>query len=1125
MPTNVNPNPHGISSLSGWTKGGSSTTLTSTSEGARWVGGASGTGRYIRVTVPSSIADYTYYRVGNIAIRRNSGTARIMKTVIEGVGSSAPYTSTLSSFALGSGFVYFSTMPFTYPAVTITGGITVDIYAEDNKAFDFHVKNVGCYVNGDAPAPQDLDISDTQFSFTQADNSLIAAYTYTPGDEAVDQLVWNWGDGTANTTVAASAGPTSHTFPAPGIYNVKVTANSRYGDDGTTSGVTLTDTFVGATKAITVPVGPLEAHFSYETDFLNVVVDGASSVAPSVSPLDTYAWNWGDGNTTAANASPYASHTYAAPGTYNVTLTVNDTATARSDTEVRAVVATEAPNPDNYFVASRELLTVVFSPSIQGGTSYAWTFGDAGTSSAESPTHTYAAPGTYSVTLTVDGLSTTQDVTVHDVYTPLGSLLDALRLEVAIPYAAGTSYNRLPNPSGELGAWGWSTPVTNSYMTGSTTSHMSADKGIAGAKLIYRSSGAGTQVMYSTAVRVTVGQYASVQLQSPYVDGYYRATLEALDAVGAVIGSSATTGFQTASPTAVVRTTPYLLPALTATARVRLNHYSNTSSGTPAVNTLFQFRRVMLATAATSAELTGLPYAEYANWHDLLGPTSTIDVARAEMNLGTLTATVLDSAYDPAEDGRIRPGQGIRLRASTSDVSGNVSWQSIFTGTVQEADVEYVAVKGATPGPKSTRIKLSATDAVTVLTRVKEARGVAKIDELPELLEAAGVPFMVNGSTEQVPAAQVVGWNTNASVLDQVAVARDTDSGYAYVDRNNVLQIREPAYMPTAAAGVIDERAYSGISASFNTGDCINSVTIVWLRYTAAVGLEEPTTEEISYGPYEDAASIDEWGLRTATFTMQGIENPVTIAAKAAAILAANSQPARMISSVDVPIRHVEDLVPGKALLDLYDLVRLGYARTSTDELARVTSVRHRITARAGRSAARPFRWIQSLGFSADGVVASPQLTPSPPAAPTATPVTPAGHADISTATVSTAHAGTVTMALNRDILAPQGGVTRSGGTFTVTVPGIYLVTARARFASNAAGIRAVSIHKGGTRIAQAVTAGTAVSDTGCGLAIPVLCADGDTITGTTYQSSGGALNIVGGGSFDTGLAVLYQGP
>src|SRR5262245_18955142 len=49
-------------------------------------------------------------------------------------------------------------------------------------------------------------------------------------------------------------------------------------------------------------------------------------------------------------------------------------------------------------------LTVFFRDLSTGGvTSWTWEFGDGGSSSQASPAHTYAAPATYPVTLTVRG--------------------------------------------------------------------------------------------------------------------------------------------------------------------------------------------------------------------------------------------------------------------------------------------------------------------------------------------------------------------------------------------------------------------------------------------------------------------------------------------------------------------------------------------------------------------------------------------------------------------------------------------------------------------------------------------------------------------------------------------------
>ena len=63
-------------------------------------------------------------------------------------------------------------------------------------------------------------------------------------------------------------------------------------------------------------------------------------------------------------------------------------------------------------------LTVQFSDiSLGSPTSWSWTFGDGGTSSAQNPSHIYTSPGVYSVTLDVSNLygsrNTTQDITVN----------------------------------------------------------------------------------------------------------------------------------------------------------------------------------------------------------------------------------------------------------------------------------------------------------------------------------------------------------------------------------------------------------------------------------------------------------------------------------------------------------------------------------------------------------------------------------------------------------------------------------------------------------------------------------------------------------------------------------------
>ncbi|HSO01575.1 MAG TPA: PKD domain-containing protein, partial [Gaiellaceae bacterium] len=132
-----------------------------------------------------------------------------------------------------------------------------------------------------------------------------------------------------------------------------------------------------------------------------------------------WAWNFGDGATSTAQ-NP--SHTYAVKGTYSVTLTVVD-ATGFTHTVTKSVVVAAAPTASVTYqppspVNGGEIDFTDTSTDSDGSVeSWAWSFGDGGTSTERHPTHVYLGPGTYPVTLTVtddDGSSgsVTEDVVV-----------------------------------------------------------------------------------------------------------------------------------------------------------------------------------------------------------------------------------------------------------------------------------------------------------------------------------------------------------------------------------------------------------------------------------------------------------------------------------------------------------------------------------------------------------------------------------------------------------------------------------------------------------------------------------------------------------------------------------------
>ena len=174
-----------------------------------------------------------------------------------------------------------------------------------------------------------------------------------------------------------------------------------------------------------------------------ILFDASASVDYDGDPL-TYEWDFGDG-TTAATSQPTIEHEYAWGDTFTVGLTVSD----GIDSDVASTTATIAEVNDvpivdaggTYHSALGESVTFDASATTDfdnqdGSTSndqplqYTWDFGDGNdvTTAAVTIDHTYAAEGSYDVTLTVsDGVdsvatSTTATITIgpagddNDIY-------------------------------------------------------------------------------------------------------------------------------------------------------------------------------------------------------------------------------------------------------------------------------------------------------------------------------------------------------------------------------------------------------------------------------------------------------------------------------------------------------------------------------------------------------------------------------------------------------------------------------------------------------------------------------------------------------------------------------------
>ncbi len=231
---------------------------------------------------------------------------------------------------------------------------------------------------------------------------------------------WDFGDGYTST----QASPL-HTYQSPGMYSATLTVtDADQRSAGSLVPVTVNDAptltaFAGATPMS--GVAPLTVEFS-------------GSASSGVGPY-SYAWTFGDGGSAAG---PVVTHTYTTAGTYRAILTVTDSQahTAR-DT---ALISVSAPLPPLTCdltatpTSGPAPLLVDFTGSASGGLgaySYQLRFGDGGSTTTASATHTYATAGDYWAVLTVtDGQAHTARDSVRISVTSGGSLAAPTNLTV-----------------------------------------------------------------------------------------------------------------------------------------------------------------------------------------------------------------------------------------------------------------------------------------------------------------------------------------------------------------------------------------------------------------------------------------------------------------------------------------------------------------------------------------------------------------------------------------------------------------------------------------------------------------------------------------------------------------------
>ena len=269
----------------------------------------------------------------------------------------------------------------------------------------------GCFGESDDTEELSAPIITADFSTEKDDLKVTFTSTSTSAGSLIDSYQWDFGDDSVNSF---DINPV-YTYVTADTYSVLLTVTT---EDGGSASVT---------RDVTVAKipGTPTADFTYHPDGLTVTFTDSSAVTNDT--IANHSWNFGDvapGNTSAL-ASP--SHTYTASGDYDVTLSVVSELGSKTDTVSYQVTVTDNEvdpvNPQADFSTVVNDLEVTFTDltSVDNGsiTDFLWDFGDSASSALASPTHLYAAGGTYTVRLDVTGsdgttASNSKEVTAYD---------------------------------------------------------------------------------------------------------------------------------------------------------------------------------------------------------------------------------------------------------------------------------------------------------------------------------------------------------------------------------------------------------------------------------------------------------------------------------------------------------------------------------------------------------------------------------------------------------------------------------------------------------------------------------------------------------------------------------------
>jgi PKD repeat protein len=294
---------------------------------------------------------------------------------IEASQGCAPMTVSYRAFPQGPGYTYAWHLPGGMPESSTDSVVTVTYATAGIYDAQLVVSNIA---GSDTVSRSGLLVVNTRPS---------AAFVVqnTPGELSISVInqsqgalsyAWDFGDG-----ATFSGSEPSHTYALNGTYTITLYAGNECGTDTLQQQLSVAIALPLAlfTAAVTEGCAPLSVQFNNQS-----------------VRADSYQWSFPGGNpATSTEASPLV--VYEQAGEYSVLLVAVNQSGSNSLELVSAIRVNTLPAVSFSLTATGG--SVQFNNTSSGAQTYLWDFGDGHTSEAISPHHTYAAPGTYTVTL------------------------------------------------------------------------------------------------------------------------------------------------------------------------------------------------------------------------------------------------------------------------------------------------------------------------------------------------------------------------------------------------------------------------------------------------------------------------------------------------------------------------------------------------------------------------------------------------------------------------------------------------------------------------------------------------------------------------------------------------------